>query len=96
VGIPSSGRPHANGNSPSQATRPPAQETPRTPRRIVLLADGEASAVQQVLVEYPGDKVAAAPMTEDLHRCAAQHRGQYVAVEWLGPLGWTRFLWCRE
>ena len=29
-------------------------------------------------------------------KCAAEHAGQCVAAEWLGPMGWTRFLWCRK
>ena len=32
----------------------------------------------------------------EIERVAAQHPGKYVAVEWHGPLGWTRFLWCRS
>jgi hypothetical protein len=33
---------------------------------------------------------------DDLQQFAARHRGRQVAAEWLGPLGWTRFLWCRK
>ncbi len=72
------------------------QTTPRAPRRLVLLVEGEHSEVKQVLAEYQGAEVSGKRLHEDVQRYAAQHPGQSVAAEWLGPLGWTRFLWCRK
>ena len=68
----------------------------RAPRRIVLLAGDEPSDVAQVLAEYRGAEVTGKRVHEDLQKFAAQHRGRLVAAEWEGPLGWTRFLWCRK
>jgi hypothetical protein len=69
---------------------------PRAPRRLVLLLDGADSAVERVLAEYAGPAVSGNTLHADLQRHAAQHPGREVAAEWLGPLGWTRFLWCRK
>ncbi len=68
----------------------------RLPRRIVLLAGDEQSEVRQVLAEYHGAEVTGRRVHEDLQKFAAQQRGRLVAAEWQGPLGWTRFLWCRK
>jgi hypothetical protein len=68
----------------------------RAPRRLVLLAGDEQSEVKQVLAEYRGAEVTGTRVHEELQRFAARHRGQLVAAEWEGPLGWTRFLWCRK
>ncbi len=67
----------------------------RCPRRVVLLCDGEDSEVNRVLLEYHGAEISGKRLHSDVHRLADEHRGCYVAAEWLGPLGWTRFLWCR-
>jgi hypothetical protein len=69
--------------------------SPRRPRRLVLLADGEDSAPAEVLAEYKGADVSGRRLHADLRRLAAEHPGRCVAAEWLGPLGWTRFLWAR-
>lgn len=68
----------------------------RAPRRIVLLQDGEASGVRQVLIEYHEAEVSGRRLHQDVQRFAVEHRGATVAGEWLGPLGWNRFLWCRK
>jgi hypothetical protein len=68
----------------------------RVPRRIVLLQDEEKSAVEQVLVEYRGAEISGKRLHADLQKLAREHAGRLVAAEWLGPLGWTRFLWCRK
>lgn len=68
----------------------------RAPRRLVLLADGEDSAVKQVLAEYRGAEISGTRLHADLQRLADEHRGRTVAAEWQGALGWTRFLWCRK
>jgi hypothetical protein len=85
-GVPSSGN-GSNGRLDSFASR--------CPRRVVLLSDGEDSTAERVLQEYHGAEVSGKRLHADVHRLASEHRGRYVAAEWLGPLGWTRFLWCR-
>jgi hypothetical protein len=70
--------------------------TPRAPRRLVLLRDGDDSEVEHVLAEYRGAEVSGAKLHVELQRFAAQHQGRCVAAEWLGSLGWNRFLWCRK
>ena len=71
-------------------------KTERAPRRIVLLVGDEQSEVLQVLAEYRGTEVSGRRVHEDLQKLAAKHPGRHVAAEWEGPLGWTRFLWCRR
>jgi hypothetical protein len=83
-----------NGDS-SSGNGSSANSSPRCPRRVVLLCDGEDSEVQRVLLEYRGTEISGKRLHADVQRLAAEHRGSYVAAEWLGPLGWTRFLWCR-
>ncbi len=73
-----------------------SSSSPRCPRRIVLLRDGEQSESERVLQEYHGSEVSGKRLHADVQRFAGEHRGRYVAAEWLGPLGWTRFLWCRR
>jgi hypothetical protein len=91
---------NGNGVNPSSnngttAKQPTATEA-RTPRRLVLLADGEDSEVSEVLAEYRGAEVSGTRLHTDLQRFASERRGKFVAAEWLGKLGWTRFLWCRK
>jgi len=69
--------------------------TPRTPRRLVLLAEGDNSPVVTILREYQGSEISGTRLHTDLQTMAQEHQGQTVAAEWLGPLEWTRFLWCR-
>jgi hypothetical protein len=68
----------------------------RAPRRLVLLRAGEDSEVEQVLAEQAGAEVSGARLHAELARLACEHPGRCVAAEWRGPLGWTRFLWCRR
>src|SRR5262245_30953623 len=82
----------ANGKGPP----PAAKETHRRPRRLVLLLDGEDSEVERVLAEYNGSEPRGRSIHDDVQRLAGEHRGKQVAAEWLGPLGWVRFLWCRK
>jgi hypothetical protein len=94
-----SGTPRPGGTHSATARQPaPAngQGSPRVPRRIVLLAGDDDSEVAQVLREYRGSEVSGNRIHADLQRFAAEHPGRQVAVEWLGSLGWTRFLWCRK
>jgi len=74
----------------------PPSSTPRTPRRLVLLRGDEDSEVAAVLAEYQGADVSGNRLHADLQRQAAEHPGRCIAAEWLGKLGWTRFLWCRK
>jgi hypothetical protein len=73
-----------------------ASSSPRCPRRIVLLREGEDSESERVLLEYQGSEVSGKRLHADVQRLADEYRGRLVAAEWLGPLGWTRFLWCRR
>jgi hypothetical protein len=82
----------ASGNGPAR----PASSSPRCPRRLVLLRDGEDSEMEKVLLEYQGSEVSGKRLHADVQRLAGEHRGRFIAAEWLGPLGWTRFLWCRR
>jgi hypothetical protein len=66
------------------------------PRRLVLLAGDEGSAVERVLAEYPGAEGRGKVVHADIEKVAVRHPGRCVAAEWLGPLGWTRFLSCRK
>jgi hypothetical protein len=84
VGTSGTGQPAAAGEGKSR------------PRRLVLLAGGEQSAVERVLAEYTGAEGRGKDVHADIEKFAAQHPAQYVAAEWLGPLGWARFLWCHR
>ena len=87
----------SNGVSPSgHGSVPSNSSSPRCPRRLVLLRDGEQSEVAQVLLEYHGAEVSGKRLHADVQRLAEENSGQYVAAEWLSSLGWTRFLWCRQ
>jgi hypothetical protein len=78
----------ANGKAPTETTPP----TGRAPRRLVLLSGAADSAVERILAEFPGEDARKAH--QQIQQAAAEHPGKVVAVEWLGPFGWTRFLWC--
>lgn len=66
------------------------------PRRIVLLAGDNDSAVKKVLAEYDAAEGAKVDAHEQARRLAAEHAGQCVAIEWQGDKGWMRFAWCRR
>jgi hypothetical protein len=83
--------------TPNGAARQPVKaSSERTPRRIVLLTDGEESEVGEVLAELRGDDVTGKRLHAEIQKQAAAHPGRVVAAEWLGNLGWTRFLWCKK
>ena len=77
-------------------SNPNEEKTPRAPRRVVLLPKGgdDHGEIEAVLQEYAPDQVSGTKLHADLRRLSAEHPGRRVAAEWLGPLGWTRFLWC--
>ena len=81
---------------PSGKPVPAMSSTPRAPRRVVRLAGDEHSEVVEVLREYTGADVSGKRLHEDVRQFADAHRGEQIAAEWLGSLGWTRFLWCRR
>jgi hypothetical protein len=93
MSISNSGIPPSNHGT---SVRSAVSSSLRCPRRIVLLCDGEDSEVEQVLIEYKDTEVSGKRLHADVQRLADEHRGPCVAAEWLGPLGWTRFLWCRR
>jgi hypothetical protein len=70
--------------------------TERLPRRIVLLTDSEQSAVSDVLLELHGTDITGKRLHTEIQSQAAAHPDCWVAAEWLGNLGWTRFLWCKK
>ena len=88
--------PSSNGTASGNGPERPASSSSRCPRRVVLLHGGEDGEVEQVLLEYQGNEVSGKRLHADVQRLAGEHRGRLVAAEWLGPLGWTRFLWCRQ
>lgn len=76
---------------------PPGKtSTPRAPRRVVRLVGDEHSEVAAVLREHTGADVSGKRLHEDVRQLADAHPGEQIAAEWLGPLGWTRFLWCKR
>ena len=85
------GRPGGNG-----AATVPVTAEERRPRRIVLLTAEPDGPVEEVLAEYRGADVSGNRLHADLQRLSDEHAGRCVAAEWLGSLGWKRFLWRRK
>jgi hypothetical protein len=85
---------HVNGNGTHRAAA--TATTERSPRRILLLTDGEQSEPDEVLLELRGDEISGKRLHSEIQKQAAAHQGRWVAAEWLGNLGWTRFLWCKK
>ncbi len=75
---------------------PEQSSSQRAVRRLVLLRGDDHSEVAEVLREYHGNEISGARLHSDLQQLAAERPGRVVAGEWLAPLGWTRFLWCRK
>jgi len=89
----------ANGNgsvSHSTSTNSKNGKSPRVPRRLVLLETDQQSGPREVLVEYHGAEISGKRLHGDIRRLASEYVGSWVAAEWLGPRGWTRFAWCRR
>ena len=63
------------------------------PRRIVRLAGEE---VAEVLATYEGAQVVESKVHAEVQRLAAEHPDKTIALEWLGNLGWVRYLTCRK
>lgn len=78
------------------AIQPASQKSERVPRRIVVLTGDRDSEAEQVLATYEGNAVSGRRLHRELQQYAAAHPGKCVAGEWLGKLGWTRFVWCRK
>jgi hypothetical protein len=70
--------------------------TERAARRIVLLVAADDGEIEKVLREYAPPEPTGTRLHADLKELAEGHAGRTVAAEWLGPLGWTRFLWCKR
>jgi len=88
MGVTGNGAGRANGNgAPGSAER--------RPRRVVLLAADRDDPPAQVLAEYQGAEATGNRLHAEVRRLADEQPGRYVAAEWLGPRGWTRFLWRR-
>jgi hypothetical protein len=85
--------PQANGTA---HPHPGSTAAPRCPRRIVLLRGDEQSEIEQVLEVQEDGQVSGRQLHEAVRVHAVDHPGRLIAAEWLGPLGWTRFLWCRR
>jgi hypothetical protein len=85
-----------NGNGHGSPQRNGLTKTERAPRRIVLLTDGEQSEAGDVLIEMHGPDISGKRLHGEIQTHAAAHPDCWVAAEWLGNLGWTRFLWCRK
>ena len=73
-----------------------AEKSALAPRRIVLLSAAEHSEIETVLREYAPPEPTGTRLHTDLQELATEHVGVMLAAEWLGPLGWTRFLWCKR
>jgi hypothetical protein len=87
---------NGNGKPPFSTAGGKAEATSnRRPRRLVLLNGTEHCEVQRVLAEYAPGGIKGSQVHAELRRLAGENPGVFVAAEWLGPLGWTRFLWCR-
>jgi hypothetical protein len=63
------------------------------PRRVVLLNGDD---VAKVLAAYEGAEAVGSKVHAEVQRQAAEHPGETVALEWLGNLGWTRYLTCKK
>jgi hypothetical protein len=96
MGTDGNGTGRTDGRHAAKAEPGTRQGTPRVARRVVLLAGDEHSEVEGVLAEYRGADVSGRRLHADVRRFAAELPGRVVAGEWLGALGWTRFLWCRK
>jgi hypothetical protein len=84
------------GNAVQSRPSSETASTERVPQRLVVLEDDDESQVVAVLHQYQGAEVSGKRIYRDLVTEAQDHPGQTVAAEWLGTLGWTRFLWCRR
>ena len=66
------------------------------PRRIVRLAGDEKSDVKAVLATFEGDKVVGSTVHAELQKSAGTFPGETLALEWLGNMGWVRYVTCRK
>ncbi len=88
-----------NGNGRVSLSKPGGKretDSDRRPRRLVLLNGTADCEVRQVLAEYPAGGIKGSQVHAEVRRLAGENPGVFVAAEWLAPLGWTRFLWCRR
>jgi hypothetical protein len=64
------------------------------PRRIVRLKGDAESDVREVLQSFEGAAVIGSKIHAEVQRLAAQFQGEVIALEWLGNMGWVRYLTC--
>jgi hypothetical protein len=64
------------------------------PRRIVRLKKN--GDVRDVLATFEGDQIVGSKIHAAVQSLAAEHAGDEIALEWLGNLGWVRYLTCRK
>ena len=66
------------------------------PRRIVRLKSDAASEVREVLQTFEGAAIVGSKIHAEVQRFAAQFSGEVIALEWLGNMGWARYLTCKR
>ena len=66
------------------------------PRRIVRLKGDSESDVREVLSSFEGAEIVGSKIHSEVQRLAAKHPGDVIALEWLGNMGWVRFLTCKK
>ena len=68
----------------------------RVPRRIVRVAGDETGPVAVVLASFEGADIVGSKLHAEVQKLADQYRGEFIALEWLGKLGWVRYVTCRK
>jgi hypothetical protein len=66
------------------------------PRRIVRLKGDAESKVREVLASFEGSEIVGSKIHAEVERFATQFPGEVIALEWLGNIGWVRFLTCKR
>jgi hypothetical protein len=65
-------------------------------RRIVRLKSDAESDVREVLATFEGTEIIGSKIHAEVQRLAAKYPGEVIALEWLGNMGWVRFLTCKK
>ncbi len=66
------------------------------PRRIVRLKSDADSEVREVLQTFEGAAIVGSKIHAEVQRFAAKFPGEVIALEWLGNMGWVRYLGCKH
>lgn len=78
---------------PAPPDKPPPEAASR---RFVLLEGDGGSPVERLLTLMEHPNVVGSQLTAELRRLAElYHPGRWLACEWFGPRGWTRYQWFR-